>query len=105
MCSGGQDREAMLGRGGGCGLPQPKQIGANFRRIRVRHRRNLDLRLQEFPCNTAAGLVPCRLKEAVGRLCRDLQAFGVGQEVFLFDAEAEIVVAGEGLLAETSPAV
>ncbi len=97
MRSAGQDRKIVLGGGGGRVQAQLAQFDPRVGSDSMGFRRNLDLRLQELPLDTARGAYIRGLKQRVGSFRRYLECRGVGQEIFFLDAELELIVGREAV--------
>ena len=89
MGAGGEDRQPMLGGGLGERLAQETQLLARGRHVGMRQRRDLDLRLQQFPAGLPAGRLLGGFQECLRHGAGRRLGIGVDQEEFLFDAELE----------------
>ena len=63
----------------------PRVVGAT-----MRLGRDLDLRLQELPADMPGRAEIGGLEQRVRRLRRNLAGLGIGQKIFLLDAELKI---------------
>src|SRR6202012_4589931 len=76
-------------------LPELQEFTPRIADLGMRLGRDLDLRLQEFALDASGGAEIGRAKQRVGGFARRLKSLGVGEEIFLLNAELEGAVGHE----------
>ena len=89
MGAGGEDRQPVLGGGAGQRLAQETQLLPRGRHVGMRQRRDLDLRLQQFPARLPAGRLLGGFQERRRHGAGRRLGVGVDQEELLLDTEPE----------------
>src|ERR1700733_4304336 len=87
-----QYRQAMLDRGRRRIQPQLAEFDPRVVDDGMRFGRDLDLGLEEFAIDATGGAEVGSLKQRLGSFRRDIEGLGIGEEIFLLDAELELVV-------------